>query len=118
MRAERILLEGPAPTAVLKLLERSPRDGYELIRELHLACPEALSQGDASLLALLYYLERHQFIAGEWQMLAGTRRKIYSLTEHGRQRLATEARHWQALTPLLGQNVTTTGDVAEGSSHA
>src|SRR5688572_18432207 len=63
MQPEQKLLQGPALVAVLKLLERRPHSSHELASQLRVACPEALAQGDASLLALLYYLEAHQLAA-------------------------------------------------------
>jgi DNA-binding PadR family transcriptional regulator len=102
MRAEHQLLHGPALAAVLKLLDRGPQSGFELAAQLRSACPQALALGEASLYALLYYLEAHRLATASWQQANGTRRRTYSLTERGRHRLADESRHWQSLATLFG----------------
>jgi PadR family transcriptional regulator PadR len=103
MRPEHELLHGPALAAALRLLELGPRSGYQLVMQLRSSCPEALALGEASLYALLHYLEAHRLASASWQEINGTRRRTYLLTEHGRQRLADECRHWEALVTLLGQ---------------
>jgi DNA-binding PadR family transcriptional regulator len=101
MRPEQQLLHGPALAAALKLLERGPQSGYQLAAELRAECPQALAQGEASLLALFHYLEAHRLVAGVWQETDRGRRKMYTLTDHGRDRLAAETRQWQALATLF-----------------
>lgn len=101
MRPEQHLLRGPALAAVLKLLEQSPQSGRQLLVRLRADCPAALAQGDASLLALLYYLEAHQLIISQWTITSRGRRRTYWLTNQGRHRLSVEVGHWQALAPLL-----------------
>jgi DNA-binding PadR family transcriptional regulator len=101
MRPEQKLLHGPALLAVLKLLELEPRSSYELAAQLRAACPEALALGDASLLALLYYLEAHHLATGSWSDTAAGRRRAYALTKRGRQRLQAETRQWHSLAALL-----------------
>lgn len=101
MRPEQQLLRGPALAAVLKLLEQGPRNGRQLLVQLRADCPAALVLGEASLLALLYYLEAHQLIISQWTITSRGRRRTYWLTNHGRHRLSVEVGHWQALAPLL-----------------
>lgn len=101
MRPEQKLLHGPALAAVLKLLELKPQRSHELASQLRLACPEALALGEASLLALLYYLEAHHLATAAWRETAAGRRRSYAITERGRRRLAADTRQWQSLAPLL-----------------
>ena len=105
MRPEQALLRGPALAAVLKLLEREPQSGHQLVVHLRAACPAALALGDASLLALLYYLEAHRLISSQWTNTDRGRRKVYALTDHGRHRLSVEVVQWQALEPLLHDKI-------------
>lgn len=117
MRAEQQLLRGPALAAVLKLLEQGPQSGYQLAVSLRTACPEALALGEASLLALLYFLEAHRLVTGQWQTTERGRRKAYALTDHGRHRLAAEAKHWRALASLLGGTDPSVGALGPEASH-
>jgi DNA-binding PadR family transcriptional regulator len=109
MSPEHQLLHGPGMAAVLKLLEQGPRSGYQLAAALRTDCPEALVQGDASLYALLYYLEAHRLATASWSDVAAGRRRVYELTERGRQRLANENRQWQALAKLFAQSAAVAG---------
>ena len=101
MKAEHRLMRGPAPAAVLKLLEREPLSGYAILCELRHHCPDALAQGDASAVALLHFLEAQNFVTGNWQSASAPRRRVYQLTDHGRGRLAEELRSWQSLAELF-----------------
>lgn len=103
MSPEHQLLHGPAIPAVLKLLEQGARSGYQVAASLRTDCPEALSQGEASLYAVLYHLEAHRLATASWSDGPQGRRRVYELTDRGRQRLADESRQWQALATLLGQ---------------
>jgi DNA-binding PadR family transcriptional regulator len=99
---EQELLRGPGLAAVLKLLEQAPQSGYELAAGLRDGCPEALSQGDASLYALLYFLEAQRLVEVRCIESGQGMRRTYALTEAGRQRLAHEGRQWQSLANLFG----------------
>jgi DNA-binding PadR family transcriptional regulator len=104
MRPEHQLLHGPALAAVLKVLERGPQTGFELAGQLRSVCPEALTAGDASLYALLYYLEAQRLALGSWREGNGSRRRTYALTPRGRHRLDHELRHWKSLAPLFADS--------------
>ena len=101
MRPQHQLLHGPALAAVLKLLEPGPQSGYQLSARLRVACPQAITLGEASLYALLHYMEAHRLVSAAWSETDGQRRRSYQLTEHGRRRLDEETRQWQSLTPLF-----------------
>jgi DNA-binding PadR family transcriptional regulator len=102
MRPEQVLLHGPTLAAVLKLLERGPQGGHELAGQLRASCPQALSLGEASLYALLYYLEAHRMVTASRCESDGPRRRTYAITQRGRHRLDEQCRHWEALQPLFG----------------
>jgi DNA-binding PadR family transcriptional regulator len=109
MSPEQQLQHGPAVAAVLRLLEQQPRSGYQLAAALQMDCPQALSLGEAALYAVLYYLEAHRWAAAK-KPEDSSGRRVYELTERGRQRLNNERRHWQALARLFAEP-------AAGSSH-
>jgi DNA-binding PadR family transcriptional regulator len=101
MRPEQTLLHGPALAAVLKLLARGPQDGYQLTAQLRASCPPALSLGEASVYAVLYYLEAQRLVSAAWSETDGPRQRTYTLTQQGRERLADQCRQWEALQPLF-----------------
>ena len=101
--------KGTTTVVILKLLAdlQEPVHGYEIIRQL-----ESRSQGifafkEGLIYPRLHQLEREGLLLGRWQGQPGTRRrKVYSITEAGRQRLKEELAQWHlvslALNEMLG----------------
>ena len=77
MRVERELMRGAGPVAVLKLLEPGE---------------------------MLYNLEAKKLIGSRWRRAeSNRRRRYYSLTDRGRERLAAERGQWKSLVRALTQ---------------
>jgi DNA-binding PadR family transcriptional regulator len=68
---------------VLAELQIQQLDGYTIIKLIHTRHHLLLSSG--TVYSLLYSLERHELIQGEWK----ERKRIYSLTEKGKQNIET-----------------------------
>lgn len=103
MRAERELMRGAGPVAVMKLLERGPMYGYELVEALAQRTSGVLDMGQSTLYPLLYNLEAKGYIEGFWKESdAGRDRKYYKLTEAGIKRLASDVSQWKALAEAMG----------------
>lgn len=102
-RAERELMRGAGPAAVLALLERrGEMYGYELVAALAAGSSGALDMGQATLYPLLYNLEAKGLLRATWRETpAGRRRKYYALTAKGRRRLDVHRRQWRAVTKAL-----------------
>ncbi|MBM4109499.1 MAG: PadR family transcriptional regulator [Phycisphaerae bacterium] len=103
MKIETDLMRGAGPAAVLKLLERRPMYGYELVDALDRATQGVLAMGQSTLYPLLYNLEAKGLIEGYWRQAddTGKERKYYRLTPRGRKRLAADARQWRRLTAAM-----------------
>lgn len=103
MKIESDLMRGAGPVAVLKLLERQPMYGYELVDALDRATEGVLAVGQSTLYPLLYNLEAKGLIEGFWRQAddTGKERKYYRLTSRGRKRLAEHARQWERLTAAM-----------------
>jgi len=104
MRVERELMRGAGPLAVLKLLERGEKYGYELVEALSRQSGGVLAMGQSTLYPMLYNLEAKGLLRASWREAApGTnrRRKYYALTDRGRRRLAADTRQWEALTGAM-----------------
>lgn len=102
MRAERELMRGAGPVAVMKLLERGPMYGYELVEALAQRTAGVLDMGQSTLYPLLYNLEAKGLIEGYWQEASsGRERKYYRLTESGKKRLASDVSQWRALAAAM-----------------
>src|SRR5262245_36461676 len=102
-RAERELMRGAGPAAVLALLERhGEMYGYELVTALSTGSSGALDMGQATLYPMLYNLEAKGLLRASWrETSAGRRRKYYSLTARGKGRLEAHRRQWRAVTRAL-----------------
>jgi PadR family transcriptional regulator PadR len=98
MRIERELMRGAGPAAVLKLLERGEKYGYELVEALARRSDGVLAMGQSTLYPLLYNLEAKGLIDANWRTTpAGRERKYYRLTPKGRAELARQSQQWHAV---------------------
>ncbi|MFK7776974.1 MAG: helix-turn-helix transcriptional regulator [Gimesia sp.] len=102
MRAERELMRGAGPVAVLKLLEEGAKYGYELVEALSVQTDGVLDMGQSTLYPLLYNLQSQGLIRPSWQESeSGRKRKYYSLTAKGKKRLANDTAQWQAVAGAM-----------------
>lgn len=103
MRAERDLMRGAGPIAVLKLLEGGERYGYQLVEDLAKETDGVLAMGQSTLYPLLYNLEAKGFIRGRWEASpSGRKRRYYSLTRKGLKRLEAQTEQWRAVAGAMG----------------
>ncbi len=102
MRIERQLMRGAGPVAVLKLLERGKKYGYELVTAIADQSDGVLAMGQSTLYPMLYNLEAQGYIRSEWfEAESGRDRKYYSLTPKGKRRLASETKQWRAVVRAM-----------------
>lgn len=102
MRVERELMRGAGPLAVLKLMERGEKYGYELVEALAKQSDGVLALGQSTLYPMLYNLEAKGFIRATWRDAdSGRKRKYYALTDRGRKKLASDTKQWEALTAAM-----------------
>jgi len=106
---ERELKRGSLELIVLHLLAPGEAYGYEIASKLTAATAGELDVTDGTLYPVLYRLERAGYVEVRWETPArGVPRKYYSLTDAGRQELATLTREWftfaDAMARLLGHD--------------
>ncbi len=95
-------MRGAGPVAVLKLLSQGEMYGYELIRALARDTAGILGMQQSTLYPMLYNLEAKGLIEPQWrEMESGRKRKYYTLTGRGRERLATDVEQWNALVEAM-----------------
>ena len=91
MKFERELLKGIAPVVVLEILSRGRMYGYELSEAIEAKSEKILTLGQGTLYPLLYNLESQKLIRGEWETApSGRKRRYYSITSKGKERLDTD----------------------------
>lgn len=71
---------------ILRLLLEKPRWGYEINMEIRDRFDVYLSAG--TLYPLLHLLEERAYVEGVWESEKGRGRRIYRITEHGKEFLA------------------------------
>ena len=95
-------------TMLLALLAGGPHHGYQLALELEEKSGGAFRFNHGTLYPILHRLEREGLIRGDWlDEPTKRKRKSYSLTATGRDRLATQIRAWRGfffnLFAVLGE---------------
>lgn len=91
MKFERELLKGIAPVVVLETLARGRMYGYELTEAISAKSQNVLTLGQGTLYPLLYNLEAQKLVTSEWETTdSGRKRKYYSITSKGKERLETD----------------------------
>lgn len=119
MRAERELMRGAGPVAVLKLLQRGEKYGYELVEALQAVGDGVLAMGQSTLYPMLYNLEAKGMIEGFWREAeSGRERKYYRLTSKGKQKLAEETKQWRAMAKAMSEIGVLDGSVAPVGGNA
>lgn len=101
-KIDRELMRGAGPVSVLKLLSVNEMYGYELVQALAAQSEGVLEMGQSTLYPMLYNLEAKGLIVASWRkMESGRRRKYYSLTAKGQERLAADLEQWRALAGAM-----------------
>ncbi|HBG25878.1 MAG: hypothetical protein A2Y10_17880 [Planctomycetes bacterium GWF2_41_51] len=112
MKFERELLKGIAPVVVLETLSRGKMYGYELSEAIEAKSQNVLTLGQGTLYPLLYNLEAQKLVTSEWETSGSSRkRKYYSITSKGKERLETDkvqlADLFKALKLVFGNSIVT-----------
>ena len=101
---DRELKKGSTELAVLALIERRPRHGYEICKLIEERSEGAMRLNVASLYPLLYRLEIRDLIKGRWVEKAGQRRRrYYRLTASGRRMLAERRGVWRDFVEAMNR---------------
>lgn len=101
MQAERELMRGAGPAAVMKLLEGGEKYGYELVELLSRRTDGVLGMGQSTLYPMLYNLEAKGLVASRTDESGSRPRRYYRLTAAGQKTLARQQKQWQALVAAL-----------------
>lgn len=89
------LKKGSAEFLILSLLEAEPRHGYELSKLIESRSNGVLTFHVASLYPLLYRMEERGWIIGKWvEKPKQRRRRYYSITADGIERLDAQRGSW------------------------
>lgn len=96
------LLQGTLELLLLRMLQSSPLNGWDLMQRMQLISKEVLSVTPGSLYPALHRLEARGLIASEWGASGNNRRaKFYRLTPAGRRQLEAEREAWERFSGAI-----------------
>ena len=96
MKFEKTLVSGSTAMLVLSLLSDGDKYGYEMVMELARRSNNAFELKEGTLYPLLHALEKTGEVrAYEQTAPSGRERRYYTLTEHGKGRLAEKTEEWR-----------------------
>jgi PadR family transcriptional regulator PadR len=104
-------LNGVPELLLLRLLDRQPMYGYELVQGIRLLTGGVLSFGEGCIYPILHRLEGEKLISGNREAVGGRTRVVYRLNPAGRKRLATATNRWE-------QVITAVSTALKGDGHA
>lgn len=96
---------------VLTALRESPRHGYQIALDVEAHSNGVFRFRHGTLYPILHRMEANGFIQGRWSSGAGRRKKIYSLTDLGRQHLGGETNRVREIVAGLMRILRRTGEV-------
>ena len=75
------------PALILHLIERQPDHGYGLMQRIEAICGDLVAVNTNKIYPLLRRLEERGFVSASWDHPTKRSRRIYAITESGRERL-------------------------------
>ncbi|MFE0028062.1 helix-turn-helix transcriptional regulator [Amycolatopsis sp. NPDC059021] len=95
-------LRGHLDALLLAVLDGRRLHGYAIIEALQLRSEGALDLPTGTVYPALRRLERAGYLASEWDVVSGRKRRTYRLTRSGQQALAAERAEWHEFTTVIG----------------
>ncbi len=94
-------LKGHLDLLLLAVVAPGPTHGYAVIEELRRASGDVFDLPEGTIYPALHRLERAGFLRSEWSTNEGRRRRVYSLTDRGREALDAQRQEWQAFAGAM-----------------
>jgi transcriptional regulator len=104
MASDTQLVKGTVRLLILRLLDREPMYGYQMIQHLEDRSEGYFRLGEGALYPLLHEMESHGFLRARWQDQEGRpKRRYYHLTARGKKELASRLTGWEGFTRAVGR---------------
>ncbi|BCM90069.1 hypothetical protein IAD21_01920 [Abditibacteriota bacterium] len=111
------LLKGNVAGLILAILSEEELHGYAIAREIERRSESALSFKEGTLYPALHALEDKGFIKAQWETVKrGPSRKIYSLTEEGKNELERRRSVWVQFSTAISSIMLPKGGGAADAS--
>lgn len=98
--------KGSTEILILSLLAKQPMYGYEISQQLKQRSGGYFEMKEGLLYPALHRMQQNGWLASQWRVVEGRKRKYYLLTSLGQKKLNEEAAEWmnflEQLRALLG----------------
>jgi PadR family transcriptional regulator PadR len=98
-------LKGHLDLLLLAAVEHRPAHGYAIVETLRERSGGAFDLPEGTLYPALHRLEHGGWVTSRWSEENGRRRRIYELTDRGRERLAEKQKEWLAFAQAVNHVV-------------
>ena len=98
--------KGTTTMVILRLLSQAgePLHGYGIIRQLEASSQESFRFKEGLIYPRLHQMEKDGLVESHWQGgPAARRRKVYEITEMGREQLTADVVRWQDLSRTVNR---------------
>ena len=86
---------------VLLVLQRQRLHGYDIIREVERCSDGCCSPREGTIYPVLKQFEQGGYVDGATEVVGGRERKVYSVTDKGRQAFQVARREWLSVAKTL-----------------
>ncbi|MFO0843888.1 MAG: PadR family transcriptional regulator [Gemmataceae bacterium] len=100
-RKDNEFLNGVPELLLLRLLERRPMYGYQLVQAIKLTTGDVLAFGEGCVYPVLHRLEAEGHLSSGRERVAGRSRVVYHLTGPGHRRLAEASTRWRQVSEAV-----------------
>jgi PadR family transcriptional regulator, regulatory protein PadR len=102
MKFRRELVGGTTATLILSVLNTGSAHGYEIVRRISELSDGIFEWQEGTIYPALHKLEAKELIRGEWvEASSGKMRRVYSITDDGRQALVSDAKEWSVYSKAV-----------------
>jgi len=98
-------LKGHLDLLLLAVLSDGARHGYAVIEELKERSEDVFDLPEGTVYPALHRLEKSRYLASEWSVVQGRRRRTYRLTDKGRGALGEQRYAWEEFSEAVARVV-------------
>jgi PadR family transcriptional regulator PadR len=109
-------LNGVPELVLLKLLQRRPMHGYDLVRSIKQETGDALAFGEGCVYPVLHKLESQGLLESRKTTVRGRERFVYHVTTSGKAKLKRSANEWTQIAQAIHALLQGGNDVAAAAT--
>ncbi len=98
-------LKGHLDLLLLAVLENGPAHGYAVIEMLRNRSGGAFDLPEGTIYPALHRLEEAGLLSSHWSEEGGRRRRIYQITQKGKQTLARHQQEWRQFAQAVNATI-------------